>query len=806
MRRPSPTVVLLPLAAVAVVLALCAWPQLAPPQSVALPVPVGPERLPAAAAPSPSPAAEEARVLVAARRRQVRGQCVGSGDSGRPLAGLTVMAGGALGHSDAEGRFVLEVSGDQQPLHVSIGGGDFVPVERTLPGASGDVDLGVVSLRLGARLQVWLVDLMERPLAGQLLLALPAGAAGQQDGFGERFATRAESGGDGLVRFPQPLPPGIVDLRLLQGSFTGGSRQWVLRPGELLTVTLKVGAPAAGLVGSVVGPRGEPVAAAEVQFFREADPVGGPVAIARTDHAGNFQVARPVAAPERVWPLVHNQQGGLSRPTFSGPGSAADGSLGWGASDLRLQLVPEPPTMLEVVAAESGRAIEDYEVQWLPLAGAGLRVAPARRSAGPHPHGRCALPGAGGLSHLLMVWPRDGALSPSLPRVVAADPGGVVRVALEPMLEVSLRVVTASGVPVPAAEVELLVPADGAAAVDLATVFADGRVRESAALRLACVLTRADGTATMPWGRTGEARELRVRSRAFAPHRERVLVAPVGGWTVIVPDCGLLHLRLRGAAGREVVLSEEGGDRRVPEVWGLPLRLDSEGSLDVPLAAGRWQVRLGTRVLPGSDGGAVGAPLAVVAVAAGQTLVLGRDLRAMLAPAEWAAATFVDGAPVAMKLWRGDAIGVADRTRALEVIDPVMLDATSRFTELAPGPYRAFVRLQCSGAAVDWPLTDWFELRPGEAQRASAFELRTTRVVIEVRTAAGAPIDGGLVLLHSLDGAVVPGRLATDGRVELSPVPRSRFTVRLRRGTTTSTLGEVDATAEATASATFVLR
>jgi hypothetical protein len=177
---------------------------------------------------------------------------------GRPLPSLSVQLGEAQATTDHDGGFVVRMP-DAEPAELRVSGGNVVPVEGFVrapvgnDGQRGELELGELSLRRGARLSGWLLDARRQPVANAELVALLA-QPWRHDGVRECFATTATTGVDGAFHFVDPLPAGELVLALQDRTKTLVDARCQLAAGEAMQVTLQLGEVEASerLAGSLV--------------------------------------------------------------------------------------------------------------------------------------------------------------------------------------------------------------------------------------------------------------------------------------------------------------------------------------------------------------------------------------------------------------------------------------------------------------------------------------------------------------------------------------------------------------------------
>lgn len=742
------------------------------------------ERASAATTESPDEAAPPHR-RPAPVERFCTGRCIDALD-GRPLPGLSVQLGAVMATTDRDGGFVARVPAGQR-AGMRISGGDVIPVERRLAAPDEnrdlplDLELGELRLRLGARLSGWLLDANQQPVANATLVAMLAQAA-SPDGLRECFATTATTSGDGAFQFADPLPSGEVVLSLPDRTDRLANARWQLAAGEARQVTLRVAEIAATdrIGGVLVDADGQPVVGALVQGFAEPGRTGAVRAMATSDAQGRFVLAKPEPDVPPLWPLVHAGTDVVVPVRADGGDDAA---MPWGAGELRFVLPPIDGPVLVVVDAADGTPIEHFAFRWQPDSLAGPAGPEGERSARHHPGGRCRVRGAAA-PHTLVVWPEDPRWLPSWRHAIAAGPGEPILVAMPRAIDLAVTVRTRSGRIVPHALVELLRrPSDGIVH-ELATSAAPGFGPHDA-LRLAEAACDANGRAVLRWWRDPEPRTLRLTGPGLALDVEVVLATD--SLDVVVPDTGRVRFRLQGAGGSFVTMRGRDGDRW-PPLGAPPIELDAEGDGLCEAPVGTYDVSLATPTVDGLAGRVttLGA-FATVTVERDGEAALSRDLREVLQPARLSVALLVDGEPKPIRLW-GRSSTATDSHR----LPTTFRAGTSHFDALPTGSYRPFVRLDCAGQAVDWPLADWTTLAPSTSVQLGPFLLRTEALEMQLEDRFGAPVTEGLLLLHGPTGGALAARPDARGGVQLRGIPAVRYTVQFRRGDEDQELGSID--------------
>lgn len=439
--------------------------------------------------------------------------------------------------------------------------------------------------------------------------------------------------------------------------------------------------------------------------------------------------------------------------------------------------------VLVVVDAEDGTPVEHFAWRWQPESRAsGAQVVPPL-GARHHPGGRCRVGGAVG-PHTLVVWPEDPRWLPSWRHAVVAGPGEPIPVALPRATDLVVTVRTSSGRPVPQARVELLRRSGGGTVHALPPSTEPGFGPDDT-LRLAEAPCDANGRAVLRWWHDPEPRTLRLTGPGF-DHDVEVLLA-TDSLEVVVPDTGRVRFRLQGAGGSFVTMRSLEGSSR-PERSATPLGLDAAGEGRCELPVGTYDVSLAAPTPDGQHGLATTlASFATVTVRRDGEVELVRDLVDLLQPARVSVGLLVDGEPRPIRLWGRS--GTATDSHRLPI---TFLAGTSHFDALPAGSYRPFVRLDCGGQAVDWPLADWTTLAPGTSLQLGPFLLRTTQLVVQLEDRSGAPVTEGLLLLRGPAGGALAGRPDARGCVSLRGIPAVPYTLQLRRGDDDRELGTID--------------
>lgn len=629
-----------------------------------------------------------------------------------------------------------------------------------------------------------------RPLAGLTVQLGEVQAATDRDGVfvvhlpdGEPAALRI-SGGDvvpveRLVRSPDaPDEPDAHDGRRVE-----------LELGEL---SLRRGA---SLSGWLLDAQRQPVANAELvallaQPWRHDGSRECFATTATTIADGAFQFVDPLPAGELVLALRDRTKALAEARCQLAAGEALQVTLQIAEVEASerpagaLVDADAPGPELLVVDAEGGTPIERFAWRWQPESGASRE--PAVRPLGPghHPGGRCRV-GRATAPHTLVVWPEDPRWLPSWRHAVVAGPGERIQVALPRATDFEVTVRTRSGRAVPRVHVELL-RGRGDGVVHPLTPPNEPGFGPHDTVRLAAARGDANGRAVLRWWRDPEPHTLRLTGPGLA--HDVAIVLATERHEVVVPDTGRVQFRLQGAGGSFVTMqSHEGGSW--PPRSAQPFALDEQGEGLCELPVGTYDVSLATPTPDGRDGRAITlASFATVTIRHDVEVELARDLRLALQPARLSVVLLVDGEPRSVRLW-GRSGAAADSHR----LPVTFLAGTSHFDALPAGSYRPFVRLDCGGQAVDWPLADWTTLAPRATLQLGPILLRTTELVLQLEDRFGTPVHDGTLLLCCPTGGALAGRPDARGLVQLRGIPAASYTLQFRRGDADRELGTIDA-------------
>lgn len=613
--------------------------------------------------------------------------------------------------------------------------------------------------------------------------------------LGEAQATTDHDGGF-VVPVPDGEPAGlrisggdVVPVeRLVRAPFANDAQRVELELGEL---PLRRGAR---LSGWLLDARRQPVANAELvallaQPWRHDGVRECFATTATTSVDGAFHFVDPLPAGELVLALQDRTKTLANARCQLAAGEAMHVTLQLGEVEASERLAgslvdadghgPE----LVVVDAEDGASIEHFAWRWQAESGASRERAAQPFGPDHHPGGRCRVGGAL-VPHTLVVWPEDPRWLPSWRHAVVAGPGEVIPVALPRATDFVVTVRTRSGRAVPRAHVELLRRRSDGVVHQLAP-SADPGFGPYDTVRLAVAPCDANGRAVLRWWRDPEPHTLRLTGPGLAHDVEVVLATDA--LDVVVPDTGRVRFRLQGAGGSWVTMQRHEGGSWPPRS-ATPIGLDAAGEGLCELPVGTYDVSLATPTPDGRDGLVTTlASFATVTIPRDGEVELARDLGDALQPAHLSVVLLVDGEPRSIRLWGRS--GTAIDSHRLPI---TFLAGTSHFDALPAGSYRPFVRLDCGGQAVDWPLADWITLAPRASVQLGPFLLRTTELVLQLEDRFGAPVADGMLLLRGPTGGALAGRPDARGNVPLRGIPAASYTLQFRRGDDERELGTID--------------
>jgi Carboxypeptidase regulatory-like domain len=410
-----------------------------------------------------------------------------------------------------------------EPLLLRVAAEGFVPAEHWI--APGMADLPTLRLKRAERLELALAGPDGGPLAGLPLYFAPAAPAADRNGW-TTPEDRVVSGPDGratLDRRPGEALTLVVASPGLIGRYqlaAGSPQRLVLAPGRPVTLT-------------AADPAGRPVPGARVRLLgaQEVDELG------RTGPDGRLEMRLPSGAAKLTL-TVEDQ----SRQQ----GRQAEVVLGLGAErSLTATLRP--------ARAVAGRVID--AATRLPVAGA--RVEASCRAAT-----RSAADG----SFRLGLGPRETEVEAWAPGYLVSnlslrDPGalGPFTLALQPAVELALRVVDEAGAPVAGARIQ-------------AVPTASGTGQGGPGMPGLAATSGPDGTARLAT-RAGTLYELTAERDGFAPGSKRVRppAGPTAGPTILVLTRGVTLIgRLASEEGEPI----PGGEVSIQPEPGASARQD----------------------------------------------------------------------------------------------------------------------------------------------------------------------------------------------------------------------------------------
>jgi len=672
---------------------------------------------------------------------------------------------------------------------VACSGGDLAPVacdvEAIEPGA--DVDLGVIELPAGTRVQGSVVDEEGAPVAN-VLVRFEAVAESARVDRRPHPVDLAVRRSDASGRFTTaPIVPGSQRVRLEDDrAFTLVSPNafWVEPDAgvQTLRVVVRRRDVAETIAGVVVDEAGVPAAGVRLLERGSAlSPFSGSSAVSHDD--GRFELVRRRTAEDTVLLGVAPYD-----VRFSLAGEAVPAR--WGARDVRIVVRRPVRVAVLVVEAGSGAPVTDYGVRCLPQDKSVFSSSMAAiRGRGKHADGRFVLEDVGRGLRELYVFPGDPdlAASEAVP-FEATDTAGEVRVELARRTQrLRLRVTTPEGLSCAEVRARLLRWEGSSGRRNLATLV--GTPEEA----FVDFVTSGPRGIVVDEGRTDSDGRVELR----APRRK-------GGYALLLPGPGhlpVLHdavdlsspttdltlqiakgCSLRGRLGPEPALAEL---RAYSEANGRGLFVALAGAAgSFPSGIG-WEVDaqggfIGDGILPGTWRVVLksAGPLARLAATslgdpftleAGATAELTFDVRAAL-PGTLRGQVFLDGEAYANRPIRAPG--------SSEVL--AHTNAGGRFTLAAPpGPLRLGIlphHVEANGAAQG----DGIALEPIEITAGATIEHTFTvahrTLTLRVLAADGTPARGRRIRVSSRDPEL---QLDADGCARLDPAPSGTFAVLL---------------------------
>jgi RNA polymerase sigma-70 factor (ECF subfamily) len=411
-----------------------------------------------------------APVVATAGLMVVRGRCVVA-ETGEPLAGCRVRLFGSWSNShglelygdphwqdppavesDPDGKFAIAFAPPKLfQFSLDIQHADRVP--RTARwshyeyGPGDDLDLGTIAFQRGYQVRGRVVDELGQPVAkiAVCVRSLPLPIRADMSANDTRVGWGRD---DGSFIVEVPIPPGTWSVYTESAAFRQVSPPAVTvrsdGTSEPLIVVMK---RMPSIAGVLIDDLGTPVAKAYIEM---------------EDHSHNSRPACWADAEGHFELFRHAEDFVPTRLIVSMTGRCEprviEEQFEWGRHDLRIVLQRGLVVDLTVVEQGSGAPVEDYALTCRFLDGP-QDWQGRTRLGGHHEGGRVAVDGIGRGRNELALVPRDPGLVSGAPLRFEARDGGVIplRVELERLRPVSVRVVDAKGDPVPGSTVELIV-------------------------------------------------------------------------------------------------------------------------------------------------------------------------------------------------------------------------------------------------------------------------------------------------------------------------------------------------------------
>jgi hypothetical protein len=788
-----------------------------------------PEASGAAADPAPRTAVAAAGAGLAT----IRGRCVD--EQGAALAGIEVHVHGWTGNSERMARHRLE-HGEVEwtdPAPVLTGpDGRFEhrfdppsPFQFTCepqapdrirvygrwseirPGQS--IDMGDLVLRPGVQVSGQLVDREGLGLAKQHLRFEPAQnprASGLGTGLVQHDGS-ASTDQRGFFRIRHPLPPGAYTVTCygMQIETPRGVVELALPSADLRIVASPPPADLRPTIeGLVLDPKGLPVVGAQIL------PADRAFSSASTRRDGRFELKQADDLPPEPVALRVLAEGYVQW-------QAAE-PVAWGTKDLRIELIQGPPLSIRARRADDGTPVERFGITLAPIRPGGGWSSDDHelRHLGDHASGLLTIPRATtGRYRLSVVPPEASGLAPSPEQEIEIEAGvpAVVEVALSGLGERIVEVVTAGGVPVTGAMVELLWHRGGGELTLEMTAMPLESARLNPPDHVAVLVDRATTDAG------GRAR-LRGQSvagvglRLPGPGHVPALVAPFdlgaeGIARIVVGAGGRLRGRIEPldvlrALRLEAGLDED-GPAEVEDAQHLPgvllVRADAPGretfpsgrfTGGVPIAAdgtfalagvppGVWDLHIHSFLVSLRDGRPSGGSTRSRLAAAGLAIADGEERELVLDLSAWRRHEVRLRARLDGEAF-GGTLGLQGRLDGEERQDYRNLEVPGSgelVAWLPAGTWSTTAYVRAGGTMLPLPGPD-FAVRAGGPALVD-IDLRLGRCAVQVLDHEGSPI-GGLAL-HAFRG-VHPAHQAmratdAEGRtVLLGPVGASEFRVR----------------------------
>jgi hypothetical protein len=349
--------------------------------------------------------------------------------------------------TDADGRFeILIPEAPEREFYLT-----FLRADRCMRAAhyesgmrAGQVtDMGEIVMPGGQRIAGFMIDQEGKPAANVMLsidglssAVHPAMRAGETMGV--------KSGPDGSFAYEAALPPGTYSLRIPHvGWSIPEPRELVVadpHPAETI-IRLRRQETAEGLV---VDEDGQPVAGVSIKPKWQGE---GRVNDTASRDDGSFRFYQREEGTQIV--SLELMGSPIEPQTWNSP-------VPWGTRGLRVQVKRLPTVQLTVVERASGAPVVDFGIRSSRVAGRELLA--AMRHPGPHPGGQVEVSGMQNGRNYLLIIPKDPGLLPQRDLLVEVKDGKAkpVRVELDRMRTLQVRVVGKEGKPVPHSDILLL--------------------------------------------------------------------------------------------------------------------------------------------------------------------------------------------------------------------------------------------------------------------------------------------------------------------------------------------------------------
>ncbi|MEM1450471.1 MAG: carboxypeptidase-like regulatory domain-containing protein [Planctomycetota bacterium] len=584
----------------------------------------------------------------------------------------------------------------------------------------------------------------------------------------------------------------------------------VVEPGAGPPVSIVLEGPnrQSTILGRVVDGDGEPVVRALVVA---RDETGAQQASALTSPSGGFGLVRSD-------PDVGSVHVGVAQAVGFDPKNLS-GTIDWGVEGLTLVLTRSRPLQLEVVEAESGHPVREFDVAWFVEHEASTTLRGKASAPTRWVDGVCVVDAVPAGRVRLVVTPEDPTLAPNVPLEVEVL--GVasqrVRVELPSRRPITVRAVHADGHPAIGSRVELLDPSgtSGSPLESHAMSAAKrAQVVGSGPYSLLCDVgtTGEDGTIALEWRADGAALAVRVTgSRHLPALAQRVVVNADGATSVVEVEVGdgvalkgrvtpirVLDEIQRGACriigddGHSLILTYVGESGWKGRWARRTVEIDPLGSFEVDgLAPGPWSLQFRADYGHNSYTGAGATKdLGIVDVPTAASLEL--DISDLL-PARLSGNVRVDDERLAdtavqlVRIVRPD--GADADARGGEVTVQTDAKGDFRARRLRPGTYMAIVD---GGPA---PLVSWAsaEVEPG-SDGFTSFRIRTGELHARIVDSDGAALGDRRVEVVDLDAPVrVELRTDADGVVRCPRISAGRYRMTVDGATAADPATELEA-------------